>query len=471
MRKNVANLVGIIMLSTPHWMRKNRLHSLLLLMFSAMLIMSSATQFVQIASATASSDQLETESDCEAAPVQVSSACGSGPAYEIEKCITDVNCMGSKASVKEAGDVITYLIAVTNTGDVDLTNVTVTDTLIETLTGPAESKDTNGVLNPGEIWTYTGSYAVTQEDIDTNGNCDGYIDNVAVVDCDQLEAKCDSARVPIEEASAGDDSKGDDSKGDDSKGDDSTGDDSKGDDSTGDDSKGDDSTGDDSKGDNSTEKNPDYLIYKSIIGTDESGDNIVNEAGDIIEYQIIVKNEGSANLTGVSVSDPLITLTGPAGDDVDSGVLNPGETWEFFGNYTVTQEDIDSNGGGDGFIENTAIVSCNELPDESSSVQQLIVLNLAESDSSNDASIVHHHSDGGTGEARIIPKPTKNVEMNETGNETQLGPEVRNFDQNTESTEADLEEEPEQESAGLPGFEIVYGAVGLLAAIFLYKRK
>ncbi|WP_082107901.1 PGF-CTERM sorting domain-containing protein [Methanosarcina sp. 2.H.A.1B.4] len=454
MRKNITSFVGMTMLSINHWMRKNRIYSLFSLMFSVMLIMSNAAPFMQVASATASSDQLETESDSETAPIKVTSACEPGPAYRIEKCITDVNCGGSKASVKKAGDIITYRITVTNTGDVDLTNVTVTDKLIETLTGPTKSKDADGVLDAGEIWTYTGSYTVTQEDIDTNGGCDGYIDNVAMVDCDQLEPKCDSARVLIEA---------------------STGDDSTGDDSTGDDSTGDDSTGDDSTGDDSTEGNPDYFIYKSIIGADEAGDSIVNKAGDIIEYQIMVKNEGSANLTGVSVSDPMITLTGPTGDDVDSGVLNPGETWKFFGNYTLTQDDINSNGGGDGFIENTAIVSCNEIPDESSSVQQLIVLSSADSDSSGDTRSAHH-SNGGTGHARIISKPTKNVEVNETtwketDTETQLGPDIKNFEQNTESAEADVEKEPEQESAGIPGFEIVYGAVGLLAAIFLYRRK
>ena len=44
------------------------------------------------------------------------------------------------------------------------------------------------------------------------------------------------------------------------------------------------------------------------------------QSWNIIEYQILVKNEGNANLTGVSVSDPMITLAGPIGDDVDLGV-------------------------------------------------------------------------------------------------------------------------------------------------------
>ena len=43
-------------------------------------------------------------------------------------------------------------------------------------------------------------------------------------------------------------------------------------------------------------------------------------------------------------------------------VLEVGETWTYTGSYTVTQADIDSNGGGDGFINNTATVSSNELP-------------------------------------------------------------------------------------------------------------
>jgi len=360
MRKNGSNLVGTIMLSTPHWTRKNQLHSLLLIIFSVMLIMSSVAQFVQIASATAS-DQLETESDCEAVSVQVSSACESGPAYEIEKCITDINCVGSQVSVKEAGDVITYRIAVINTGDVDLTNVTVKDPLIETLTGPAESKDTDGILDVGETWTYTGKYTVTQEDIDTNGGCDGYIDNVAMVNCDQLGAKCDSVRVPIEETCSVDDS------------------------TAGNSTEGDSTEGDSTAG-NSTE------------GNSTEGDSTAGNS-----------TEGNST----------------EGDSTE-------------GNSTEGNSTAD---------------------------------NLTDNNSISDVSIFHHHSDGGTGEARIIPKPTKNIEVNETGNETQLGPEVRNSDQDTESAEADIKEEPEQEKAGLPGFELVYGAVGLLAATFLYKRK
>jgi uncharacterized repeat protein (TIGR01451 family) len=410
--------------------------------------------------ATVDCDQLDPISDSARAPIEATETC---PAYKIEKCVTDVDCRGPNSNVTGAGDVITYRITVTNTGDVDLTNVVVTDPLIETLKGPVESKNANRVLNVGETWTYTGCYVVTQADMDNNGKCavsvnnvamvncdedtvsecEGYIDNIATVDCDQLGPKSDSVRVLIEKES----------------------------------------TDDDVTDDNSTDVKQDYCIYKSIIGVDEAGDCIINEAGDIIEYQIIVKNEGNGNLTGVSVNDPMIALTGPTGDENDPGVLNPGETWKFFGNYTVTQEDISSNGGGDGFIENNATVSCNELPDESSSVKQQIVLSSNDEDNGSDGddgtdgndesggSDGDTESDGDTGSAHIIHKSSTNDQagkgVKETGTGVELEPEIKSFEEVTENIGGDAERVPEQEeSTGMPGY-LIYGIIGLLAIILL----
>ena len=64
-----------------------------------------------------------------------------------------------------------------------------------------------------------------------------------------------------------------------------------------------------------------------------------------------MKNNGDVDLTGISVKDPMITLTGPTGDRINPGVLNPGETWVYTGDYEVTQADID----GSGFVENTVL--------------------------------------------------------------------------------------------------------------------
>jgi uncharacterized membrane protein len=77
------------------------------------------------------------------------------------------------------------------------------------------------------------------------------------------------------------------------------------------------------------EWNPNYNVFKSVIEADENGDCIINSPGDIIQYRVVVKNEGNVDLNNISINDPLINLTGPTGDDIDPGVLNPGEVWVY----------------------------------------------------------------------------------------------------------------------------------------------
>ena len=211
--------------------------------------------------------------------------------------------------INSQGDNIPYRIVVKNEGDVNLTGVSVTDPMI-TLTGPTGDSLDPGVLNPGETWVYTGVYTLKPDDIN-NGN--GFINNTATVSSNQLPDKSSTVSQPIA-------------------------------------------------------INAGLSIQKSVTKIDENGDYIINNPGDVIQYQVAVKNSGNIDLTGVSVIDPMITLTGPTGDNVDPGMLNPKETWIFTGEYTVTKEDIDSNGNGSGLIQNTATVRCNELPDKSSSM-------------------------------------------------------------------------------------------------------
>ena len=119
--------------------------------------------------------------------------------------------------------------------------------------------------------------------------------------------------------------------------------------------------------------NADLSIYNSVIGIDETGNQIIDNPGDVINYQIAIKNRGDVNLTGVSVIDQICVLIGPNGDGIDPGVLHPGEAGVYTGNYTVTQDDINSNGYGSGSIENIATINCNELPSRSCSVSVPIV--------------------------------------------------------------------------------------------------
>ncbi|HWP25070.1 MAG TPA: VWA domain-containing protein [Xanthobacteraceae bacterium] len=232
--------------------------------------------------------------------------------------------------VDAAGDVIHYTITVANTGNVTLTGVTVTDPLLGTLTGPSGDTDLDDNLDVGETWTYTGSYTVTQADIDNNGNYDdpedededndGVIRNVATADSDQTGEDTDDATVPVVQS-------------------------------------------------------PGLNIVKTVSGItnpDESdGGDEVDEAGDVIHYTITVANTGNVTLTNVTVTDPLLgTLTGPSGDTDLDGNLDVGETWTYTGSYTVTQADIDNNGNyddpedededNDGVIRNVATVDSDQ---------------------------------------------------------------------------------------------------------------
>ena len=73
------------------------------------------------------------------------------------------------ASYDTLGDVITYTVKVKNTGNVTLTDVLLTDTLVDVTTViPIEDKATDGRLEVDETWTYTYVYIVDQDDIDAD---------------------------------------------------------------------------------------------------------------------------------------------------------------------------------------------------------------------------------------------------------------------------------------------------------------
>ena len=72
----------------------------------------------------------------------------------------------------------------------------------------------------------------------------------------------------------------------------------------------------------------------------------------MISYTITVQNTGNATLTGVTVTDPyadagsIVRGADVVGDN--DALLEVGETWGYTAAHTVTQAEIDSNGGGDG---------------------------------------------------------------------------------------------------------------------------
>ncbi|MBE9068789.1 peptidoglycan-binding protein [Leptolyngbya cf. ectocarpi LEGE 11479] len=223
------------------------------------------------------------------------------PAVGINKSIVQVfdpdGTPDDDGVVDEAGDMIRYSIKVKNAGNVTLTGVTVDDPL----TGGILTTD--ATLDVGTEQTFTADYTVTQTDMDNNGAGLGFkvgsIDNEATVISNQTGLKLDTEAVPVKQT-------------------------------------------------------PAIKVNKSAVGIDTKNDGRLNQAGDIIEFIIEIENTGNQTLNNVAINDPQL------GIDRVIGQLAPGATQTFIGRYRLTQADIDSNGGGDGDIDNTVEVTTAE---------------------------------------------------------------------------------------------------------------
>jgi hypothetical protein len=108
-------------------------------------------------------------------------------------------------------------------------------------------------------------------------------------------------------------------------------------------------------------------------------DNKVDSAGDVIHYLISLANAGNVALTTVTLVDPnadVGSIAYVSGDGGVAGVLDVGETWIFSATHLVTQAELDSKGGGDGDIDNTATGSAfykaAEVQDDDSAAAGLV---------------------------------------------------------------------------------------------------
>ncbi|MCB9136892.1 MAG: DUF11 domain-containing protein [Caldilineaceae bacterium] len=194
---------------------------------------------------------------------------------------TDKQYIGN-ADEDDSGDVsindtLTYQIIVTNTGNVSLHNVTVSDPMLPSLSCTPNQP---AILAPAESITCTGEYTVTQEDVEA-----GNIVNIATGDSDETEPEDDTNTVPVPQT-------------------------------------------------------PALSIDKEMVDhNDVDGSNTVT-IGDILTYQITTTNIGNVMLTNVEVSDPMLpslscTPSQPA-------ILAPGESIVCTGEYTVTEDDVEA---------------------------------------------------------------------------------------------------------------------------------
>ena len=187
-----------------------------------------------------------------------------------------------KEKVTAAGEVITYTITVTNTGNTTLKDIAVKDDMA----GINTKIDT---IEVGKSASVTGTYTVKQEDIDKGGK----IHNVATVG-----DKSPEKDVPVEQNSS----------------------------------------------------------YTAVKTADKEK---VTAAGEVITYTITVTNTGNTTLKDIAVKDDM------AGINTKIDTIEVGKSASVTGTYTVKQEDIDKGGK----IHNVATVG-DKSPEKDVPVEQ-----------------------------------------------------------------------------------------------------
>ncbi len=212
--------------------------------------------------------------------------------------LADINSDGCSES-------ILYTFTVTNTGELDLENVTLEDDKLNgTVNGPTEGSDLgeDGMLSVGESWTYQALYAIQPADV-SNGS----VDNLASVSANPVGLQANvsqnasaSTVVPNDACTNGSAGIG--------------------------------------------------LIKESELA-DANGD----ACPDSIIYTFTVSNTGEADLEELLLEDEKLGgyIAGPVPgtDNGNDGILSVGESWTFRTTHSLTQQDIDN-----GSVTNQAMV-------------------------------------------------------------------------------------------------------------------
>ncbi|WP_449408277.1 DUF7507 domain-containing protein [Microbacterium maritypicum] len=191
------------------------------------------------------------------------------------------------------GDVITYTVRTTNTGNVTLTDVAVSDTLAGLSAFTYTWPGTAGRLAPGQSVTAVATYTIKQTDMNS-GSVRNVASSTAAYGTTPVTSTSGTVTTNTISASAG--------------------------------------------------------IVTTKSGALQSGSS--GRAGDTIVWSLTLRNSGNVTLTGVSVADSLPGITAPVygtWPSGTSGVLQPGQTVTATATSTISQTDVNS-----GAVSNTA---------------------------------------------------------------------------------------------------------------------
>ncbi|MEL6813113.1 MAG: Ig-like domain-containing protein, partial [Bacteroidota bacterium] len=204
---------------------------------------------------------------------------------------------GNGNQCADPGETIDYTFTVTNEGNVTLANISVTDPLLEAPNPIVPivfvSGDTDGddQLDVDETWVYTATYTITQIDIDA-----GQVTNQATAEGTLLSNGTIVTDLSDDEVVTEDDPTV-----------------------------------------TTLCQNPAIALLKVGTFIDDNG-NQCADPGESIEYEFTVVNVGNVTLSDITVTDPLVTVTG------GPIVLAPGasDNTSFAATYIITQADIDA---------------------------------------------------------------------------------------------------------------------------------
>ena len=206
---------------------------------------------------TADSDQTLPTTDTNTIPITQS------PAMTVDKTSTT-------SSVTLVGQVVTYSFLVTNTGNVPLSGITLTDPKVASINCNGQT-----TLAVGQSMTCSGSHTVTQAEMTAGGN----LVNTVTAVSDQTLPTTDTNTIPITQS-------------------------------------------------------PAMTVDKTSTTTS------VTTAGQTVTYSFLVKNTGNIPLSGITLTDPKVASINCNGQTT----LAVGQSMTCSGTHTVTQAEIDAGG-------------------------------------------------------------------------------------------------------------------------------
>ncbi|MDO7883519.1 beta strand repeat-containing protein [Salinibacterium soli] len=213
-------------------------------------------------------------------PVESESSSESIPAAQ-DAALTLVKS-ASPTTLDAEGDVISYEFLVTNTGNVTISGIAITETAFSGSGGAPAVTCSAAPLAPGDDTTCTATYAVTQADVDA-----GVVENTAIATANGGDAESEesSASVTIERSAS-----------------------------------------------------------LSLVKSADPADPELLFAGDTITYSFVVTNTGNVTITNPVVTETEFTGTGtlPELECDDTVSLAPGDQFVCQVVYTLTQDDVDA---------------------------------------------------------------------------------------------------------------------------------